>query len=129
MVYQADTTITPGKVSLRVVPKEGMPRIALRPWTLGNIDFYLNGYRNELPTDSIRYKELTIHYEGKLRVRPSVLYNRLYFRPGDRYSQTQQERSQTALARLGIFRYAEFQYAPRDTMRRQDTWDLRINTV
>ena len=129
MVYQADTTITPGKVSLRVVPKEGMPRNALRPWKLGNVDFYLNGYRNEPPTDSVRYKDLTIYYEGKLRVRPSVLYNRLYFRPGDRYSQTQQERSQTALARLGIFRYSEFQYAPRDTMRQQDTLDLRINTV
>ena len=129
MVYQADTTITPGKVSLRVVPKEGMPRNALRPWKLGKVDFYLNGYRNEPPTDSIRYKDLTIHYEGKLRVRPSALYNRLYFRPGDRYSQTQQERSQTALARLGIFRYSEFQYAPRDTMRRQDTLDLRIHTV
>ena len=129
MIYQADTTITPGKVSLRIVPKEGIPRNALIPWKLGNVDFYLNGYRNEQPTDSIRYKDLTIHYEGKLRVRPKVLYDRLYFRPGDRYSQTQQERSQTALARLGIFRYAEFQYAPRDTMRRQDTLDLRIHTV
>ena len=129
MIYQADTTITPGKVSLRIVPKEGMPRNALIPWKLGNVDFYLNGYRNEQPTDSIRYKDLTIHYEGKLRVRPKVLYDRLYFRSGDRYSQTQQERSQTALARLGIFRYAEFQYAPRDTMRRQDTLDLRIHTV
>lgn len=129
MVYQADTTITPGKVSLRVVRKEGMPRNALIPWKLGKIDFYLHGYRNERPTDSIRYKDLTIHYEGKLRVRPSALYNRLYFRPGDRYSQIQQERSQTALARLGIFRYSEFQYAPRDTIRRQDTLDLRINTV
>lgn len=129
MIYQADTTITPGRVSLRIVPKEGMPRNALIPWKLGNVDFYLNGYRNEQPTDSIRYKNLTIHYEGKLRVRPKVLYDRLYFRPGDRYSQTQQERSQTALARLGIFRYAEFQYAPRDTMRRQDTLDLRIHTV
>ena len=129
MIYQADTTITPGKVSLRIVPKEGMPRNALIPWKLGNVDFYLNGYRNEQPTDSIRYKDLTIHYEGKLRIRPKVLYDRLYFRPGDRYSQTQQERSQTALARLGIFRYAEFQYAPRDTMRRQDTLDLRIHTV
>ena len=129
MIYQADTTITPGKVSLRIVPKEGMPRNALIPWKLGNVDFYLNGYRNEQPTDSIRYKNLTIHYEGKLRVRPKVLYDRLYFRPGDRYSQTQQERSQTALARLGIFRSAEFQYAPRDTMRRQDTLDLRIHTV
>ena len=129
MLYQADTTITPGKVSLRVVRKEGMSRNAFIPWKLGNVDFYLNGYRNEQPTDSIRYKDLTIHYEGKLRVRPSALYSRLYFRPGDRYSQTQQERSQTALARLGIFRYSEFQYAPRDTMRRQDTLDLRINTV
>ena len=129
MIYQADTTITPGKVSLRIVPKEGMPRNALIPWKLGNVDFYLNGYRNEQPTDSIRYKDLTIHYEGKLRVRPKVLYDRLYFRPGGRYSQTQQERSQTALARLGIFRYSEFQYAPRDTMRRQDTLDLRIHTV
>lgn len=129
MLYQADTTITPGKVSLRVVRKEGMSRNAFIPWKLGKIDFYLHGYRNESPTDSIRYKDLTIHYEGKLRVRPSALYSRLYFRPGDRYSQTQQERSQTALARLGIFRYSEFQYAPRDTMRRQDTLDLRINTV
>ncbi|MCI7781571.1 MAG: BamA/TamA family outer membrane protein, partial [Parabacteroides sp.] len=129
MLYQADTTITPGKVSLRVVRKEGMSRNAFIPWKLGKIDFYLHGYRNEPPTDSIRYKDLTIHYEGKLRVRPSALYNRLYFRPGDRYSQTQQEHSQTALARLGIFRYSEFQYAPRDTMRRQDTLDLRIHTV
>lgn len=129
MLYQADTTITPGKVSLRVVRKEGMSRNAFIPWKLGKIDFYLHGYRNEPPTDSIRYKDLTIHYEGKLRVRPSALYNRLYFRPGDRYSQTQQEHSQTALARLGIFRYSEFQYAPRDTMRWQDTLDLRINTV
>ena len=129
MLYQADTTITPGKVSLRVVRKEGMSHNAFIPWKLGKIDFYLHGYRNEPPTDSIRYKDLTIHYEGKLRVRPSALYNRLYFRPGDRYSQTQQERSQTALARLGIFRYSEFQYAPRDTMRRQDTLDLRIHTV
>ena len=62
MIYQADTTITPGKVSLRIVPKEGMPRNALIPWKLGNVDFYLNGYRNEQPTDSIRYKDLTIHY-------------------------------------------------------------------
>ena len=39
MIYQADTTITPGKVSLRIVPKEGMPRNALIPWKLGNVDF------------------------------------------------------------------------------------------
>lgn len=129
ITYQADTLLTPGKVALRVAPKESLPPTALRQWKLGDISLWLHGYNNEPPTDSVRYKELTIHYEGKLRVRPSVIYNRLYFRPGELYSQQRQERTQTALARLGIFRYTEMQYAPRDTMRRQDTLDLRINTV
>ncbi|MDD2953439.1 MAG: BamA/TamA family outer membrane protein [Parabacteroides sp.] len=129
ITYQADTLLSPGKVSLRVSPKESLPPSALRPWKLGDISVWLNGYQNEPPTDSIRYKDLTIHYEGKLRVRPSVIYNRLYFKPGELYNQRAQERTQTALSRLGIFRYAELRYAPRDTMPRQDTLDLRINTV
>ncbi|WP_165156514.1 BamA/TamA family outer membrane protein [Parabacteroides sp. ZJ-118] len=129
ITYQADTLLSPGKVALRVAPKESLPPSALRPWKLGEISVWLNGYRNEPPTDSIRYKDLTIHYEGKLRVRPSVIYNRLYFKPGELYSQRAQERTQTALSRLGIFRYAELHYSPRDTLPRQDTLDVRINTV
>lgn len=129
ITYQADTLLTPGKVALRIAPKETLPPTALRAWKLGDVSLWLNGYNNEQPTDSVRYKDLTIHYEGKLRVRPSVIYNRLYFKPGELYSQQQQEKTQTALARLGIFRYTEMQYTPRDTMRRQDTLDLRINTV
>ena len=129
ITYQADTTLVPGKVTLRVAPKESLPRTALRTWRLGDISVWLNGYNNEPPTDSVRYKNLTVHYEGKLRVRPSVLYKRLYLKPGDLYSQRAQERTQTALARLGIFRYTELSYAPRDTMRRQDTLDLRVNAA
>ena len=61
---------------------------------------------------------MTVYYEGKLRVRPSVLYNRLRFRSGDLYSQEKQQRTQTSYSRLGIFRYSEMQYTPRDTTRR-----------
>ena len=129
ITYQADTTLVPGKVTLRVAPKESLPRTALRTWRLGDISVWLNGYNNEPPTDSVRYKNLTVHYEGKLRVRPSVLYKRLYLKPGDLYSQRAQERTQTALARLGIFRYTELSYAPCDTTRRQDTLDLRVNAA
>ena len=129
ITYQADTLLSPGKVALRISPKDNLPPTAFRPWKLGNISLWLNGYNNEPPTDSICYKDLKIYYEGKLRIRPSVIYNRLYFKSGDLYSQQQQEKTQTALARLGIFRYTEMQYTPRDTMRRQDTLDLRINTV
>lgn len=128
ITYQADTIQQPGKMALRV-GAQGLPSTALRTWRLGSILVWLNGYNNEPPTDSIRYKDVTIYYEGKLRVRPSALYNRLYFRSGDLYSQTAQENTQTSLSRLGIFRYSEMQYTPRDTAFCQDTLDLEINTV
>ena len=127
--YQADTIMNPGKVALRISTKPGLPRTVLRPWKIGDISVFLNGYNNEPPTDSIRYKDMTIIYEGKLRVRPKVLYDRLKFRPGDLYSQQQQEKTQTGFSRLGIFRYSEMQYIPKDTARRCDTLNLQINTV
>ena len=129
ITYQADTIMNPGKVALRIMTKPGLSRAALRPWKIGDISVWLNGYNNETPTDSVRYKDMTVYYEGKLRVRPSVLYNRLRFRSGDLYSQEKQQRTQTSYSRLGIFRYSEMQYTPRDTTRRQDTLDLKINTV
>lgn len=129
ITYQADTMLNPGKVALRVTPQPGLPRTVLHPWKIGNISVWLNGFNNEAPTDSVRYKDMTIHYENKLRVRPSILYNRLKFRSGELYSQQQQEKSQIALSRLGIFRYSEMQYTPQDTSRRCDTLNLKINTV
>lgn len=129
ITYEADTLLSPGKVWLRVVRKQGLPSSSLRPWKVGNVSVHLNGYSNEPPTDSIQYKDLTIHYEGKLRVRPSVLYKRLYLREGDLYSQVNQQKTQTGLSRLGIFRYSEMRFTPRDTARRNDLLDLQINTV
>ena len=127
--YQADTSRVPGKVWLRIIPSPGMPREALRPWTLGNITVALNGYNNEAPTDTIQYEGLTILYEGKLRVRPVVLRRKIQFKTGDRYAYSAQEATQTALSRLGIFKYAEMQYAPTDTSRQCRTLDLRLNAA
>lgn len=129
ITYQADTLLNPGKVALRISTKPGLPRTVLRPWKIGDVSIYLNGFDYEMPTDSVRYKDLTIYYEGKLRVRPKVLYNRIKFRPGEFYSQQQQEKTQTGFSRLGVFRYSEMQYTPKDTSRRCDTLNLKINTV
>lgn len=117
LVYQADTLITPGKVWLQVARKQGTPANALLPYRIGKINLHINGYNGEEPTDSLTYKDMTIFYEGKLRVRPSVLYGRLRFKPGDLYTLEEQQRSQTGLSRLGVFRYAEFQYNPRPNAR------------
>ena len=44
ITYQADTIMNPGKVALRIMTKPGLSRAALRPWKIGDISVWLNGY-------------------------------------------------------------------------------------
>ena len=129
ILYQADSTITPQKVNLRVSLDQGIPQQAVRPWKIGNLSVNLFGYSNERPTDSIRYKDMTIYYEGKLRVRPNILYNQFYFKPGDVYSQAKQTQTQSGLSHLNIFRYTEIHYTPSDTTRLCDTLNVAVNAT
>jgi hypothetical protein len=128
ITYQADSTLSPHRVSLRAGLKPDAPRSILRLWTIGDISVHLNGYDNEKPVDSLYCKDLLIRYEGKLRVRPSVLYDQLKFKRGDLYSLAKQTATQAAINRLDIFRFAEMQFMPGDTLRTSDTLDIRINT-
>lgn len=127
--FLADTIQTPGKVSLKVVPKDGLPASALRPWYIGNMSVYLTGNAGEEPNDSLFYKNIMIHYHGKLNVRPKVLYNRFKLAPGELYAASNQAKTQQSFARLGIFKYAELQFTPRDTSAACDTLDLRVNAA
>jgi outer membrane protein assembly factor BamA len=127
IVYQADSTLSPHRVSLKAGLKQGVPRSILRPWRIGDISVHLNGYDNEKPTDSLYYKDLLICYEGKLRVRPGVIYDQLKFKRGDLYSLEKQTATQTALNRLDIFRFARTRFVPDDTLRTSDMMNVRIS--
>ena len=72
---------------------------------------------------------MTVYYEGKLRVRPSVLYNRLQVPVGRPLFAGKTATDPDQLFAPGYFPVFEMQYTPRDTTRRQDTLDLKINTV
>lgn len=146
MTYQADTTLVPGgHVSMRLMPVAGMPEVAQKPFYVGNRSFYLLGREGESPTDSLVYKDLTIYYHDKLRVRPDMLYRWLNYQGYRRKRQVQdstgisrlrsmqnlysfyrQTRMQERLANVGIFRYSEMQYVPRDTAFVSDTLDMRV---
>ncbi|MDR2385857.1 MAG: BamA/TamA family outer membrane protein [Tannerella sp.] len=126
IVYQADSSFEQQKVSLKVGLSQGIPRSLLKPWTIGNITIQLNGYDNELPTDSLLYRGIKIFYEGKLRVKPSTLYKKLFFKSGELYSLYRHTTAQDAFNRLNIFKYSEFQFIPEDTLRTTDTLDVRI---
>ena len=81
-----------------------------------------------MPTDSISYKDLTIYYENRLRVKPSVLYKQLQFTCGELYSLEKQTETQLALSRLGIFRYTDMQYMPTDSSHTSDMMNVQIYT-
>ena len=146
LTYQADTTLVPGgHVAMRMVPVAGMPKDAERPFYVGNAAFHLYGKNGELPNDSTSYKGLKIYYHDKLRVRPNMVYRWLNYQ-GYRmkrqeedstgtslrrsfeklYSSYRQTRIQNRLSNLGIFRYTEMRYTPRDSALISDTLDVNV---
>ena len=147
LTYQADTTLVRGgHVALRMVPVAGMPPVAEKPFFLDNdVHFYLLGDNGEMPTDSMRYENLHIYYHDKLKVRPRMLYRWVNYkgyrlkrqvadstgierqrRAEGLYSVYRQERVQERLANIGIFRYTEMRYEPRDTAFVSDTLNYSI---
>jgi outer membrane protein assembly factor BamA len=130
IVYQADSTLSPHRtVSLRAGLRTGVPRSVLRPWKTGDISIILKGYDGEHPTDSICYNGVRICYEGKLRVRPRILYGQLKFGRGEPYSLAKQAATQSAINALDIFRFTEFRYTPKDTLPSCDTMNVTISAL
>ena len=149
MTYQADTTQVPGgHVTLRLIPVDGMPEVAEKPFHMGNTSVYLMTKTGERPNDSIDYKGLRIYYKDKLKVRPNMLYrwqNYQGFRMKRQmtdsaglsrqqkmeglYSAYRQTRIQNRLTNIGIFSYTELQNTPRDPTYVNDTLDLRIIAI
>ena len=142
MTYQADTTLVPGgHVSLRLSPVPGLPAAAQRQYYVGNKTVYLIGKNGEQPNDSMDYRGMKIHYYKKMQVRPNMLYRWLNYQAYVKndslrklqrsrlYSQYRQQRVQEKLAQLGIFRYMDIQYTPRDTTAACDTLDVSLQAT
>ena len=124
----ADTIMRPGYVNLKIVPKSNIPQEALRTYRLGHTSVYLTGYNGERPTDSLKLRDFTIYYAGKKPgIKYGVLRKRFIYRSGEKYSQLRQNYTQEALARLGVFKFSEFQYTPRSNG--GDTLDIRVNAM
>lgn len=149
LTYQADTTMIPnGHVVMRMIPVPGMPDVAEKPFYVGKKSFYLYGKQGQAPNDSMEYKGLSIYYHNKLRVRPNMIYRWLNYQAyrqkrqvqdstgmsrrrsmQNLYSFYRQTRVQERLANVGIFRYLEMQYTPRDTTFVSDTLDVNIRAA
>ena len=126
-VYRADTLQKSGYVSLQAVSETGIPEEAKKQYYIGNTSVYLTGHDGEAPTDSIHFRSTTFYYNGKkIPIRPSALFRNIFYRKGDLYSQAFQGYTQDAVARMGIFKFSEFRYLPKDTTSRCDTLDVQM---
>ena len=125
--FRADTLQRPGYVSLQVLPTTSIPVEAKKQYYMGKTSVYLTGYDDEPPTDTLRLRTMDVYYSGKKPgIRPSALMRNFFFRKGELFSQDRQTFSQEAIARMGVFRYSEFRYAPKDTTSRCDTLNVNI---
>lgn len=126
--YRADTTRVSGLVDLQIAPKSGVPSSAVKRWSIGDISVKLYGVKGEAPNDSLQYEDMTIYYYDKLNVRPNILHKRLRFHSGDLFSQRRVTLTQQKMAELGIFRYTEIKFAPRDTTQTTNLLDVTVNS-
>ena len=125
--YRADTLQKSGYVGLQVVPRKGMPAEAKKQYYIGNTSVYLTGYDNEPPTDTLRLRTMTLYYSGKKPgIRPNALMRNVFFRKGELFSQDRLTFTQEAIARMGVFRYSEFRYEPKDTTANGDTLNVNM---
>lgn len=143
MTYQADTTLIPGgHVSLKLIPVAGLPAAAQRPFYVSSTtSVSLMGKDGEVPNDSLMYKNLNIHYYGKLQIRPKALYRWLNYQAYVRndslrnsqrsrlYSQYRQQRVQEKLSQMGIFRYLDIQYTRQDTLPTCDSLKVHVQAT
>lgn len=128
LLYLADTTQVKDRVMLRVVRDPILPPSVLKPYTVDTISVQVDVEDNGEPIDTIHYKGLDIYYQGKLKVRPSVLRRNIALHRGDLYSQAEQTRTLQNLNRLNIFKYVNLQFAPVDSSAYNPRLNMLVNS-
>ena len=128
LLYQADTTQQPLKADMRMVMARGIPSAALKSYRVGQIDVLLQNVEAG-PWDTLRYDRMTVVYQKPLKIRRRVLARAVDITPGEQYSVDAQNRTQTNLNKLGIFRYVNLNVTPLDSLKGSDSLNVMIDAA
>ncbi len=127
--YQADTTLTPGEVALRMNLAKGTPAQALKPYRVGRITVELQRPDGGGTLDSLLYPNMKVLYHKPIKLRKELLTESITLAPGDLYSTRAQNAIQSRLGRLGIFRSIAIEVAPLDSLQQSDSLDVSIQAT
>ena len=124
--YLADTTSGLRQVDLRLNLKPNLPEVALKPYRVGGITVRLTNIKPG-PTDTLRLRNATVIAQKPMKIRPRILSRALTLRSGQLFTVDAQNRTQTDLNKLGIFRSVNLSVTPLDSLRGSDTLDVAID--
>lgn len=101
--YLADTVSDPGQVNLRMVLVANVPKPLMQPYRTGKITVTVNRSRGIGRPDTVELSRCTLIKMMPQRLKNSVIEENVRFRPGKILSVRDMDRTQSYLARLGIF--------------------------
>lgn len=130
ITYLADSINTPGRIALRIEPKENMPERILRQWKFGETHIRIpkersGNSRNHIATnDTLRIRNIEYVYNGKKPpVKIGSLLRNIHIKPGEMYSYEKQQNAFKRLSQMNIFNNISFNLTPRGE---SDTLDIHI---
>lgn len=124
--YLADSIQTPGSIALRLTLDPSTPKLASRKYRTGNVTLYL--FRNEGggTPDTIETSRGTLIKMMPSKFRNNLMNECVTFRRNKVFSVRDMDRTQSYLARLGIFNAISINAMP-DTLAVDPTLDVAIS--
>lgn len=116
IIYEADSTIQPKKVHLRMKLSDKMDPRAYQPWYIGKLSYNIYNSSISALTDSLYIDDVLVRYSGKLPIRQRVLRNKIHFQKDSLYNVMYQNRTVSSLATLNTFAYSDVTYTPSDSL-------------
>lgn len=125
--YLADTFAVAGKVHLRLQMADNIGNAAKHKWYIGNLNMNIRKQYMEPLRDSIVYRSLHLHFNGrKPPIRARVILRDLKLWPRQMFNYGKYLESANKLNSSGLFNSIEFGFTPRDTTAMCDTLDLNL---
>lgn len=126
--YEADSLLNPHHIALRMTLAANMPEMARLRYKVGNVVTLLQRQSKRSPgvPDTISTPRGDLIVMRPQRLRKNMIPSCITFRKGRFFSVRNMDRTQTRLARLGIFGNIRIQPFPADTSANNPTMDVLI---
>lgn len=124
--YLADSIANPGEIDLRLTLASNIPVFALKPYKTGNITIHVARNQGGGRPDTINLKRAVLIQMMPSRLRHKAIDECIAFRPGRRFSVRNMDRTQSNLARLGIFNTINIEATPDTVNKNSSTLNVNV---